>query len=304
MTTTTTLVLHGEEATRHPRRRRRAEAEDSRPGGLRRAPISFIVLFLLSMFALLPVLVLFLNSFKSDSELATNPIGLPERWDFSNFAQAWTLGGIGQGFANSAILVAGSVVGVWICGGMAAYALARLHVPFKRTISFYLLIVISLPAQMFLVPLFFLWSNIGLYDNLFGLTLIYIALNTPFATLLMRTFFEGIPRELDEAARLDGANEWQVATRIMLPLARPGFLTAGLVVGLTVYGELFFATIFLSSPELLPLSTAFLNFQQGYTRLYGVTDAAGLIMIIPVIVLFLFMQRNFINGLAASGVKG
>jgi raffinose/stachyose/melibiose transport system permease protein len=300
--TNTTSVLAQDSKRR--RTRRSQDALDSRPGGLKRAPISVIVLILLSLFAILPVLVLVLNAFKSDTELATNPIGFPSTWDLSNFETAWTQGRLGQGLGNSAILVVGTILGVWICAGMAAYALARLRVPFKRGISLYLLVVISLPAQMFLVPLFFLWTNLGLYDNLFGLILIYTALNTPFATLLLETFFVGIPTELDEAARLDGANEWQVATKVMLPLARPGFLTAGLVVGLAVYGELFFATIFISSPDNLPISTAFLAFQQGFTRLYGVTDAAGLIMIIPVILLFLLMQRNFINGLASSGVKG
>ncbi|MEY9852833.1 raffinose/stachyose/melibiose transport system permease protein [Leifsonia sp. EB41] len=303
--TSATNTSHVIAQTSHPRRRRRSrDALDSRPGGLKRAPISVFVLTLLALFAILPVVVLVLNAFKSDTELATNPIGLPSSWDFSNFQTAWTQGGLGQGLGNSVILVFGTIIGVWICAGMAAYALARLRVPFKRGISFYLLIVISLPAQMFLVPLFFLWTNLGLYDNLFGLILIYTALNVPFATLLLETFFAGIPAELDEAARLDGANEWQVATKVMLPLARPGFLTAGLVVGLAVYGELFFAVIFISSPNNLPISTAFLTFQQGFTRLYGVTDAAGLIMIIPVILLFLLMQRNFISGLASSGVKG
>ncbi|MFE4951083.1 carbohydrate ABC transporter permease [Leifsonia sp. NPDC056665] len=303
--TSATNTSHVIAQTSQPRRKRRStEPQDMRPGGLKRAPISVVVLILLALFAILPVLVLVLNAFKSDTELATNPIGLPETWNFSNFETAWTEGRLGQGLGNSAILVVGTIIGVWICAGMAAYALARLRVPFKRGIAFYLLIVISLPAQMFLVPLFFLWTNLGLYDNLFGLILIYTALNVPFATLLLETFFAGIPKELDEAARLDGANEWQVATKIMLPLARPGFLTAGLVVGLAVYGELFFAVIFISSPNNLPISTAFLTFQQGFTRLYGVTDAAGLIMIIPVILLFLLMQRNFISGLASSGVKG
>ncbi len=293
--------------TSRPRIRPRRNAPDqmdSRPGGLTRAPVSYVLLSLLAVFAVLPVLVLIFNSFKSDTELATNPLGLPQSWDFSNFATAWTLGNLGQGLLNSAILVAGTVVGVWICAGMAAYALARLNVPFKKGISFYLLIVISLPAQMFLVPLFFLWTNLGLYDNLFGLILIYIALQFPFATLLLETYLSGVPKEIEEAARIDGANEWQVATRIVLPLTRPGFLTVGLVVGLAVYGELFFAVIFLSSPNNLPISTAFLQFQQGFTRLYGVTDAAGFIMIIPVILLFLLMQRKFISGLASSGVKG
>jgi raffinose/stachyose/melibiose transport system permease protein len=277
---------------------------DGRPGGLQRTPYSYIALIVLAIFAALPILVLLFNAFKSDTELATNPLGFPHSWDVTNFVTGWTQGRLGQGLLNSAVLVAGSVIGVWICAGMAAYALARLGLPFKRGIRFYLLIVISLPVQMFLVPLFFLWTNLGLYDTLPGLILIHIALNTPFATLLLETFLVGIPKELDEAARLDGAGEWQVATRIMLPLAQPGFLTVGLVTGLAVYGELFFAVTFLASPDKLPISAAFLQFQQGMSKLYGVTDAAGLVMIVPVILLFLLMQRRFISGLASSGLKG
>lgn len=277
---------------------------DDRPGGLRRTSYSYVVLIVLAIFAALPILVLVFNAFKSDTELATNPLGFPHSWDVANFATSWTQGRLGQGLLNSAVLVAGSIIGVWICAGLAAYALARLRVPFKRGVRFYLLIVISLPVQMFLVPLFFLWTNLGLYDTLPGLILIHIALNTPFATLLLETFLVGIPKDLDEAARLDGANEWQIATRVMLPLAQPGFLTVGLVTGLAVYGELFFAVTFLASPDKLPISAAFLQFQQGMTKLYGVTDAAGLVMIIPVVLLFLLMQRRFISGLASSGLKG
>jgi raffinose/stachyose/melibiose transport system permease protein len=187
---------------------------------------------------------------------------------------------------------------------MASYALARLDVPFKTGIATYLFLIISLPVQLFLVPLFFMWSQIGLVNTLPGLIIIYIATNTPFATLLLRTFLVGIPRELDESARIDGANEWQTATKIILPLARPGFLTVGLVVGLATYNELLFAVTFISDPEKLPIATAYLSFSQGQTQRYELLNAAGVIMIVPVIVLFLFMQRRFISGLATGGVKG
>lgn len=301
MTTTPTT---GTKASKRWRKGPSAGDLDARPGGLKRTPYSYTALILLAIFAALPVLTLVFNSFKSDAELGTNPLGFPQLWDFSNFATAWTLGRLGQGMFNSALIVGGTVIGVWVCAGMASYALARLRIPFKRGITFYFLLVISLPVQMFLVPLFFLWTRLGLYDNLLGLIIIHIALNTPFATLLLETFLVGIPKELDEAARLDGASEWQVATKVMLPLAKAGFLTVGLVTGLAVYGELFFAVTFLSTPEQLPISAAFLQFQQGMGQLWGVTDAAGLIMLIPVILLFLLMQRRFINGLASSGVKG
>ena len=285
-------------------RRRAVAREDTRPGGLGRTPVSYVVLVLFALFAALPLLVLVFNSFKSDAEIGENPLGFPRSIQLENFSLAWTQGALGQGLINSIVIVAGTVLGVWVCAGMASYALARLAVPFKRGFANYFLIVISLPVQLFLVPLFFLWTNIGLYDTLPGLIIIYIALNTPFATLLLRTFLVGIPKEIDEAARIDGANEWQVATRIILPLAQPGFLTVGLVTGLAAYNELLFAVTFISTPSQLPISTAFLQFQQGQTHLWGVTNAAGLIMVVPVVLFFLFLQRRFISGLASSGVKG
>jgi raffinose/stachyose/melibiose transport system permease protein len=286
------------------RRRKVSRKPDPRPGGMGRTPFSYVWLILLALFAALPLLVLLSNSLKSGLELGENPLGFPKQLDFANFSTAWVQGSIGQGLLNSLFLVVFTILGVWVCAGMAAYALARLNLPFKRGFSNYFFIVISLPVQLFLVPLFFLWSKIGLINTLPGLVIIYIALNTPFATLLLRTFLVGIPRELDEAARIDGANEWQTATRVILPLARPGLLTVGLVVGLSVYNELLFAVTFITNPNEMPIATTFLQFSQGHTQLWGLVNAAGVIMIVPVVILFLALQRKFISGFASGGLKG
>jgi len=273
-------------------------------GGLRRTPVSYTVLALVAIYSLVPVVMLVFNSLKSDLELGRNPLGPPQTPRFSNFTEAWVQGSLARGMLNSAIIVLGTVVGVWICAGLAAYALARLNVPFKGGVTTYLFLVISLPVQIFLVPLFFLWSKLGLTDTLQGLIIIYVAINTPFATLLLRSFLVGIPREIDEAARIDGASEWQTATRVVLPLARPGFLTVGIVVGLAAYNELLFAVTFISRPSNLPIATAYLNFSQGFTQQYGLLNAAGVLMVIPVLAMFVVMQRRFISGLASGGVKG
>jgi raffinose/stachyose/melibiose transport system permease protein len=286
------------------RRRRVSRRPDHRPGGVGRTPLSYTWLTVLALFSGLPLLVLLFNSLKTAIELGRNPLGFPSHLEWSNFTRAWEQGNLGQGMLNSLLLVTGTVIGVWVCAGMASYALARLNLPFKNGFASYFFLVISLPVQMFLVPLFFLWSKLGLINTLPGLIVIYIALNTPFATLLLQTFMVGIPRELDEAARIDGANEWQTAIRIVLPLARPGFLTVGLVVGLATYNELLFAVTFITNPSEMPIATAFLQFSQGHTQLWGLVNAAGVIMIIPVVVLFLFLQRRFISGLATSGLKG
>ncbi|WP_329088005.1 MULTISPECIES: carbohydrate ABC transporter permease [unclassified Streptosporangium] len=286
------------------RGRRRERSVMRPPGGLGPTPISYTVLTLLALFAILPVLVLVFNSFKSSLEIGSNPLGLPSSADFSNFAEAWRRGNMARGFANTVFLVVGTVVGTWLCAGTAAYSLARLNLPGKRKVETYLFILISLPVQMFIVPLFFLWVQLDLINTLPGLVIIYVALNTPFSVLLLRTFLVGIPKELDEAARLDGANEWRIATRIILPLSWPGFMTVGLVSGLGAYSELLFAVTFLVDPAQMPVATSFLQFSQGHTQLYNLVNAAGVIIVVPLIILFLLMQRRFIAGLAASGSKG
>lgn len=300
-----TDIGHAARPAARPRRGQRDNRQQpGAGGGVRWTPVSYTVLSLLAAFSAIPLLVLVFNALKSDAEIGRDPLGVPSSLDLGNFSRAWTQGQLGQGLLNSCYLVVGTIIGVWVCAGMAAYSLARLNPPFKRGIANYLLVVISLPVQLFLVPLFFLWTRLGLYDSIPGLILIYIALHTPFATLLLRTFLVGIPKEIDEAARIDGANEWQVATRIVLPLARPGFLTVGLITGISAYNELLFAVTFISTPSHLPISTAFLYFQQGQTHLWAVTNAAGLIMVMPVVVLFLSSQHRFIAGLASSSVKG
>lgn len=284
--------------------RRRRREPDQRPGGLGRTPFAYTILIVLALFAALPVLVLVANSLKSSLEIGTNPLGLPTSFDLSNFAEAWERGNMSTGFRNTIVLVAGTIVGTWLVAGPAAYSLARLDLPFKRGVENYLFVVISLPVQMFIVPLFFLWVQLHLINTLPGLIVIYVALNTPFAVLLLRTFLVGIPRELDEAARLDGANEWQVATRVVFPLSWPGFLTIGLVSGLGAYTELLFAVTFLIEPDKYPIATTFLQFSSGHSQLYNLVNAGGVIVLLPLIILFLAMQRRFIAGLATGGTKG
>jgi raffinose/stachyose/melibiose transport system permease protein len=283
---------------------RETRRADTRPGGVGPTPWSYTWLTLLGLFGGLPLLVLLFNSLKSALELGQNPLGFPKVFAWDNYVEAWQTGSLGQGMLNSFLIVTGTVIGVWVCAGAASYALARLDLPFKKVFGTYFFVVISLPVQLFLVPLFFLWTKLGLIDTLPGLVIIHVALGTPFATLLLRTFLVGVPRELDEAARIDGANEWQIATRVILPLVTPGFLTVGLVAGLGAYNELLFAVTFMQSPSKLPISAAFLQFSQGNTQLFGLVNAAGVVMIIPVLVLFLLMQRRFISGLATGGLKG
>jgi raffinose/stachyose/melibiose transport system permease protein len=264
----------------------------------------YAVLLLLALFAVGPMLLFAFNALKTPSELADDPLGLPVHPRWHNLIDAWQQANMGVGLANSALVVIATALGVCVIAGCAAYAMSRLRVPGSNFFIFYLLVTSALPIQLFLVPLFYLWTNLGLYDNLFGLIIIYWAIFSPFATLLIRSFMVGVPKEYEEAARLDGAGDLQVLTRVMLPMAWPGFLTAALVAGLSAYNEFLLAVTFIQSSEKMPISTAFFSFKSGYTQDYTLISAGGLIMVIPVLIAFLLLQRRFIDGYTSSGMTG
>jgi raffinose/stachyose/melibiose transport system permease protein len=264
----------------------------------------YTILLLLAIFAIGPLVLALFNALKTQSQLAADPLGWPSHPQWHNFVDAWTQANMGAGLRNSAILVIGTALGVCVISGSAAYAMSRLKVPGSNFFILYLLVTASLPIQLFLVPLFFIWTNIGLYDNLFGLIIIYWAIYSPFATLLIRSFMVTLPKEYEEAARLDGAGDLRVLIRVILPLAWPGFLTAALVAGLQAYNEFMLAVTFIQSSGKMPVSISFFSFQSGYTQNYTLTSAGGLIMVVPVLIAFLFLQRRFIEGYTSSSMTG
>ena len=265
---------------------------------------NYVVLLLLLVFALGPLVLLVFNSLKSRAELGQNPIGPPLSPAWENYPTAWEVGNFATTTVNSAILVSGTVTGILVLGGMAAFSLAKLDVAGANGLTMYLLIGSSLPIQLFLVPLFFVWHRLGLTNNLFGLIIIYIAINAPFAIFLLRSFMLQIPRDFEDAARVDGANEWQIFSRIVVPLSWPGFLTVGLVTALAVWNEFLLATVFLTEQRLFTVVTSYYNFANRFGRDWGLTSAAAVMMILPVIVIFLALQRRFIEGLTQGGLKG
>jgi raffinose/stachyose/melibiose transport system permease protein len=294
-----TTLLGGRRANPTATRRRAAPLAGQTAG-----PVVHVLLCLLALFALGPLVIFVFSALKSQSELAASPLSVPSSPRWGNFLNAWQQANMGAGLANSAIVVAGTVAGVCVIAGGAAYALARLELPGGGAYLSYLLVSSSLPTQMFLVPLFYLWTRLGLYDSLFGLIVIYCGLFSPFATLLLRAFLLTIPRELEEAARIDGAGELRLLLRVVLPVAAPGFLTVALVTALSAYNEFLIAVTFIQDSSRLPLSTTFFSFQQGYTQDYTLIGAAGLIMVLPMLLLFLALQRRFIEGVSSAGLAG
>jgi raffinose/stachyose/melibiose transport system permease protein len=264
----------------------------------------YVILVLLALFALGPLVILVFNSLKSKAEIGRNPLGLPLSPVFENFPAAWTQGDFATTMVNSIILTGGTVVGVCIIAGTSAYAMARLDLPGTDAVLLYLFVASAVPFQLFLVPLFFLWSTLNLTNTRFGLILIYWAIFSPLATLLLRSYLVGLPRDFEDAARIDGANELQVMLRVVLPLSWPGLLTVALISGLAAWNDFFFAITFIQDNNLKPVTTSFLAFQTNFSQDWGLTSAAAIYIILPIVVLFLILQRRFISGLTAGGLKG
>lgn len=265
---------------------------------------NYVILTLLLVFAIGPLVILAFNSVKSRAEIGRNPLGFPQAIQWSNYTRAWNVGNFSTTTVNSGILVVGTVICILLLGGMAAYSLAKLNPPGADGVMLYLLVSSSVPLYLFLVPLFFMWRSIGLVNNLFGLIPIYVAINAPLAIFLLRSFMLELPRDFEDAARVDGAGEWQVFARIVIPLTWPGFLTVGLVVALAVWNEFVLATVFLTDPSKFTVVTSYQNFVSSFTRDWGLTSAASVMMIAPILLIFLSLQRRFIDGLTQGGMKG
>jgi len=264
---------------------------------------SYMILILLAVFAIGPLVILIMNSVKSTAEIGRNPIGFPETVILQNFADAWKEGNYATTIRNSAVLTFGTIVGTLTIAGLAAYALARLKLKGANLIAFYFLVGTSVPAQLFMIPLFFVWRELGLVNTHIGLILIYCGIYSPFSTYLLRSYMIALPEEFVEAAKIDGASNWVIFRHIIMPLSWPGFLTAGLVVGLNVWNEFLFAVTFLPGTDQRPIATSLFAFQARFGRDWGLTSAGSVIMVLPIIVLFLMLQRRFMEGLTAGGLK-
>ena len=270
-----------------------------------RAFVSYAVLSLLLVFALYPIVVLVLNSVKTAADMALNPLGFPRQLDVGNFVEAWRRGNFARTVPNTLLLVAGSVGGIVVLAGPAAYSMSKLDLPRSavNALIVYLLVLQSLPIQLFLVPLFSFWLRLGLVNSFLGVILIYIALGSPFSIFLMRSYFLQIPDDFRDAARVEGAGELGIFWRIMVPLTWPAFLTVALVNSMNVWNEFLIATVFLTKTEKFTVVTSYQAFTVRFGRDWTLTSAASVMMIFPIVVTFLAQQRRFVQGLTQGGLK-
>lgn len=300
--------------------------------------LTYAVLFFWLAAVVLPVLWVFGNSVRSSQEIYENSFGLP--WivtgspyaedesvappteaAVNNYRTAWVDSHFSDFFLNSVLVTTISLVLILTFGALAAYALARFDFPLNRPVYLFFISGMMIPAQLVLIPLFFQFSWMGdtfstvtqplgyevkLLDTLTGLIIVYVAVSLPFTVLLLTGFFKSLPGALREAAILDGASEWTVFSRIMMPLSRPGLVTAAIFNFLGIWNEYLFALVFVYSPEkkTLPLGLASISIQAQYKTDFGLMFAGLVIILLPTLAIYILLQRQLTRGITLGALKG
>jgi raffinose/stachyose/melibiose transport system permease protein len=283
-----------------PRYRRGAGVSVS--GSITRT-IVYIALVVLAVAIIYPLIWMALNGFKSNAELFSDPWGLPATWRWENFAKAWNLGVV-RYLVNSVIVTVASTVTTVLVSSMAAYALTRLRLPFVGAITLLLLGGMMLAPTVALIPLFRLIRALGIFDTYWALIILYTAFRISFTVFLIRAYMVTLSREMEDAAIVDGANRWQIFWLVIMPLSRPIVVSAALLQALFAWNEFAFALVFINSTELKTLPVGLLAMQGRVLSDWPVLFAALTMAAIPMIVVFLLGQRQFVRGLAEGYGKG
>ncbi len=266
--------------------------------------VKYVFLFGMLLFALVPLLQVFIYSFRSSRVVKTMPLGLPKQWVFNNYPETWQIGGYGQAYINSLLIAAVVIVVVLAVAGLGAYSISKLEYKGRGFFNAYFFVAISLPGFLYIVPDYFIFNKLHLIDTRVGLMLVYIAMQIPFNMLLLKTFLAGIPRELDEAAKIDGCNELDSFMKITLPIAKPMFLTVAILVFVNVWNEYLWSNTFVTTEIIKPVATRFVKFTGEYGSDMAKIYTASVITIAPVIILYLLFSRKFIEGMTSGSVKG
>jgi len=250
-----------------------------------------------------PFLWMVSTSFKTMSEVRTwPPTWVPREFTFANFTQPWEQFPLGAWVLNGFKISVGSTVGILLSCSLAGFALAQLRFPGRDPIFFVVLASIMLPYQVRMIPIFVEMSRLGWVDTLLPLV-VPPFFGSAYGIFLMRQFFLGIPREIYEAAIIDGCNPLQILVRIFVPLARPALITLGVVQFITAWNDLLAPMIFISTIEKMPIALGLTFFKGQGEALWPFLMAASLISIAPLLVLYAVAQRFIIEGMTYAGLK-
>lgn len=265
---------------------------------MRTIGVVLLWLFVALNFALL--LWVLLQAFRDTRSIMNSPLGWPSSWSPHNFVDAWNVAGFGRAAINSVGVTAGASVVTVALAAPAAYHLSRHESRLTNSVTMYFVLGLGIPAQIIIIPLFVMLSNVGLTNSLIGLVIVYIGVGMPFTVFLLTAFFRSLPSELEEAAALDGASAISTFLRVMLPVARGGLVTALVLQIMSNWNETLIALTLLQSTDKNTLPLALISFVQQQT--YSGANWGGLfaglcIVILPMLLVYLWLGRRLTEGL-------
>ena len=273
------------------------------------APIMcYSILILGCLICLYPLLWMLSTSLKTMAEISDNPMRLiPEKLHWENYLQAWREGGFGIYLKNSLIVTTATVLLVLLTASMTAFAVARTEFRARRWILSALVITLFIPVQATLVPVFHIAKGLHLLNSLAGLTIVSVAGAQVVSIYLIQAYFKTLPRDLDDAAKIDGCSLFQRYWYVILPLAKPALATVAILTFLGTWNAYMLPLAFtMSRPGLRTLPVGLVAFQSGFAFSvnWPLLCAGAAISIIPVVLLYILLQRHFVAGIAATGLKG
>jgi raffinose/stachyose/melibiose transport system permease protein len=262
------------------------------------------VLVINSLLVLLPVFFLFNSSLRESNEFARTPFALARNPYWENYSKVWTEGSFGSYFFNSLVITGGSLILILILALGAGFVLGRYQFKGNNLVFGFILTGMLVPAKLAILPLFIQLKWMGLLDSRLGLILVYTSAALPAAIFIMSGFFRSLPTDLDNAARIDGAGEFVLLRRVLVPLVRPGMAIVAIYSAIPIWNDFFLPLVFLQSPEKKTLMQGLTVFFGQYASQWGVLFAGLCLAALPLIVLYLVLSEQFIKGLTAGAVKG
>ncbi|UCR89834.1 carbohydrate ABC transporter permease [Mycetocola spongiae] len=262
-----------------------------------------LVLSILAVLFIAPIVFVFLTSLMPSDQALTASIW-PRSWEWGNYLTVFEKAPLGRWFANSAFYAITATLLMLLSSVPAAYVLAKIKIPGANIIFLAIIVAMLLPPQVTAVPVYVLWSNLGLTGTLWPLILPNL-LGDAFSIFLLRQFFLTVPKEYADAARLDGCSEWGVLLRVVVPMAKPGIAAAGIFAFFhswnDYYGPLLYAS---ESPQWWPVAYGLATFRGAHGTDWGLTMAMTMLVMVPVVLIFFFAQKIFVEGITLTGVKG
>jgi multiple sugar transport system permease protein len=267
--------------------------------------MTYILLSLGIVIVLIPFWYMLVTSLKPQSYIFEMPPRLwPKEFTLKNYTEALGKDLFGLYFMNSLLVAVTSTAATVVVSSMLAYAFARLKFPGREFFFYVFLLGMMIPPVMLIIPQFIIAKYLDLLNKFLGLVVVYVTMNLSMQTFLLRGFFEGIPKDLEEAALIDGASQWKIFWRVVMPLSRSGIAVVTIFTFLYSWGEFPWAHVAIqeTTRRTLPIAIAF--FQSQHLTEWGQVFAASIVALIPVVIVFTVFQRHFIRGIATTGLKG